>query len=285
LRLYTCTETNASSLCKLHWPEEKHKNSEREKKKKKKIVKKKMRVFLDIDVGDRAAHEAHAEAHARAAAFLSENGPAMGLGADIGALDDEGRELLAELYGADPAWVARGACMPAAPTPLRAGRLVIELNAGAAPKACENFAALCAGDRGKDKGTGAALALRGTRFHRIEPKLAQGGDITRGDGSGGASIWGRAFKDEPAALKLKHDARGVVSMANSGRNSNTSQFFITLDAAGMPHCDGKHVVLGRAVAGAETDAVLDAIASQAAAADGEPRCDVVIADCGVLPGA
>ena len=68
-----------------------------------------------------------------------------------------------------------------------------------------------------------------------------------GDGSGGDSIFGGTFNDEKPALKLKHSCAGVVSMANSGRNSNTSQFFITLAAA--PQCDGKHVVVGHVTSG------------------------------------
>ncbi len=68
-----------------------------------------------------------------------------------------------------------------------------------------------------------------------------------GDGSGGDSIYGGKFNDEKPALKLKHAAMGVVSMANSGKNANTSQFFITLAAA--PQCDGKHVVFGEVTAG------------------------------------
>ena len=71
-----------------------------------------------------------------------------------------------------------------------------------------------------------------------------------GNGSGGESIYnGKKFKDERAGLQLKHDCRGVVSMGNSGKNSNTSQFFITFQAA--PQCDGKHVVFGKVVSGFE----------------------------------
>lgn len=65
--------------------------------------------------------------------------------------------------------------------------------------------------------------------------------------AGGDSIYGGKFNDEKPALKLKHDAAGILSMANSGKNSNTSQFFLTLAPA--PQCDGKHVVLGRVVSG------------------------------------
>jgi len=80
-------------------------------------------------------------------------------------------------------------------------------------------------------------------FHRIVPgSIVQGGDFAMRNGTGGESIWGGKFKDEKGGLKLKHDRRGVLSMCNSGKNSNGSQFFITLGK--MSALDGKHVVFG-----------------------------------------
>lgn len=79
--------------------------------------------------------------------------------------------------------------------------------------------------------------LQGVVFHRIAKGFCcQGGDIVKGDGSGGDSIHGSSFNDEKPALKLKHSGPGVLSMANSGKNSNSSQFFFTLAAAAQ--CDG-----------------------------------------------
>lgn len=79
--------------------------------------------------------------------------------------------------------------------------------------------------------------MQGVRFHRIVKGFCcQGGDVVKGDGSGGDSIYGCAFNDEKQALKLKHAAAGVLAMANSGKNSNSSQFFFTLAPA--PQCDG-----------------------------------------------
>ena len=93
----------------------------------------------------------------------------------------------------------------------------------------------------------------------------------------------KTFKDDVKGLKLRHDARGVVSMGNTGKNSNTSQFFITF--APCKQLDGKHVVFGRVVEGME---VLDMIERECAVDPGgvseEPRKSVVIADCGVLEG-
>lgn len=93
----------------------------------------------------------------------------------------------------------------------------------------------------------------------------------------------KTFKDDVKGLKLRHDARGVVSMGNTGKNSNTSQFFVTF--APCKQLDGKHVVFGRIVEGME---VLDMIERECAVDAGgvseEPRKNVVIAACGVLDG-
>jgi len=104
------------------------------------------------------------------------------------------------------------------------------------------------------------LTYRGSTIHRVVPGFVmQGGDFIFGNGSGGESIYanGKKFKDEKAGLELKHDKKGILSMGNSGKNSNTSQFFITLDAA--PQCDSKHVVFGEIVSGLE---VISAVEQQ-----------------------
>ncbi|EEH60894.1 uncharacterized protein MICPUCDRAFT_8202, partial [Micromonas pusilla CCMP1545] len=160
-------------------------------------------------------------------------------------------------------------------------RLVIELYDDKAPLAVENFKALCTGEKGVSKNCGVAYHYKGVRFHRVvKGFMMQGGDFAMQNGSGGESIWAKKFKDEKDGLKLKHDARGVLSMGNTGKNSNGSQFFITF--APCKALDGKHVVFGKVIEGF---GVLDAIEALAAASGGvteEPTAPVVVADCGVL---
>ena len=106
-------------------------------------------------------------------------------------------------------------------------------------------------------------------MHRYNSSLGiiQGGDIQFGNGSGGASFWGKKFKDDVKGLKLKHDKRGVLSMGNGGKNSNTSQFFVCWKGEGAPVCDKKHVVFGQLVHGFDT---LDLMQELVEATDGSP---------------
>ncbi|GAB4841652.1 hypothetical protein Ancab_022366 [Ancistrocladus abbreviatus] len=152
-------------------------------------------------------------------------------------------------------------------------RIVIELFADLVPKTAENFRALCTGEKGLGVTTGKPLHYKGSIFHRIiKGFMAQGGDFSKGNGTGGESIYGGKFADEN--FKMDHDRPGLLSMANSGPNTNGSQFFITFKR--QPHLDGKHVVFGRVFQGMD---VLKKI-EQVGTPQGQPSQVVKIVDCG-----
>uniref|UniRef100_A0A1B0D8K0 Peptidyl-prolyl cis-trans isomerase n=1 Tax=Phlebotomus papatasi TaxID=29031 RepID=A0A1B0D8K0_PHLPP len=159
---------------------------------------------------------------------------------------------------------------------LPAGRIVFELFADVVPKTAENFRALCTGEKGLGKTTGKPLHYSGVIFHRVvKDFMIQAGDFSNKNGTGGESIYGGTFEDEN--FTLKHDKPFLLSMANRGKNTNGSQFFITTQPA--PHLDNVHVVFGQVVSGQDLVTQLEQLAVDR---NSRPLQDASIANCGEL---
>jgi cyclophilin family peptidyl-prolyl cis-trans isomerase len=143
------------------------------------------------------------------------------------------------------------------------GRIIIKLYKDIVPKTVNNFVELI-----KTK-------YKGSLMHRIIPGfMIQGGDFERGDGTGGLSIYGRSFEDEN--FIVKHTKPGLLSMANCGPNTNSSQFFITLDK--QEHLDGVHVVFGEVVDNIDLLYKIEEFGTNS----GKPSAKVIMSDCGLL---
>ncbi|KAK3104557.1 hypothetical protein FSP39_004962 [Pinctada imbricata] len=153
------------------------------------------------------------------------------------------------------------------------GRVKFELFADKVPRTAENFRQFCTGEYRKD---GVPQGFKGAIFHRvIKDFMVQGGDFVNGDGTGISSIYGGAFADEN--FSMKHTSAGILSMANSGKDTNGCQFFIT--CAKCDFLDGKHVVFGKVIDGL---LVLRKIENVPTGPNNKPKIAVLISECGEM---
>ncbi|CAO3658603.1 hypothetical protein G6F70_003193 [Rhizopus microsporus] len=240
------------------------------------------KVFLEIKIGDVEKYDDALRRYLKAKAWVKQWSSTYGfVSDDLDQLTLEDKETAKDILASDPTATSEKWLIDA-PEPLKGGRIEIELFDKECPKTCENFVALCQGGK-VGKSSKKPLYYKNTRMFRLVPDfIVQGGDVTRGDGSGGDSIYNGKFNDEKPGLAKKFNQKGLVAMANSGKNSNTSQFFITLGDK-HPQFDkinGKYVIFGQVTQGQQ---VLDQINAVSVSKE-QPLETITITNCGQIVG-
>ncbi|GAA5844860.1 hypothetical protein JCM9279_000020 [Rhodotorula babjevae] len=266
------------------------------------------RAFLDFAAGDADAYKEELRRYQELARWLEASGAKYGLPGRLDELDEAARETLVAVYEGETQ-IALTPTALSPPASLLLPRLLIDVSSSPGlKKTSANFLALLTDDKKlvSKRAPNPQLRYRGTPVFRIDKGfVAQTGDVTRHDGSGGESIYGGAFNDEKDGLKVPFQL-GTVAMANSGKNSNTSQvlpafskspaalsltldaslqFFVTLtsDPAKLKKLTGKYVAYGQVDLADEGSRAclerLDALAD----GKGGTTVKVWIDDCNVLP--
>jgi len=233
-------------------------------------------AYLDIYIGHREEYDKEEERYEKTGEVVKKSATIYGFPEEPEKLSTEQQEILKEVNKSFELLFAK-------PKPLLAGRLTFELDpANGLSKTVKNFVGLCTGERGVCKNArDKKLHYLGCPIHRIVSGfVAQGGDVTRGDGSGGESIYGGKFNDDKTGLKAKFK-KGSLAMANSGKNTNSSQFFVVLtdDETKLAKLDGKYVLFGQLRGGWEA---LDALDTIGGGTDGKPAQPAWVGGCGIL---
>ncbi|GAA5976587.1 hypothetical protein JCM5350_006690 [Sporobolomyces pararoseus] len=209
------------------------------------------RCYIDFACGDQARYDDELSQYSSLKGWLAQNGEKYGLVKELNELDETARETLTAVYESE----AKINLTPSSfspPASLRLPRLFFNVRTDSAglKKTTTNFLDLLTDSKKlkSKRSPNSPLRYVGSKVFRIEEGfVAQTGDVTRQDGSGGESIYGGAFNDEKEGLKVNFEL-GTIAMANSGKNSNTSQFFVTLaaESAKLKKLTGKYVAFAQA---------------------------------------
>ncbi|KAG7086792.1 hypothetical protein E1B28_002720 [Marasmius oreades] len=245
-------------------------------------------AYLDIYSGNKQEHSCQIQHYTHTSTLLKKHASIFDLPSAPELLTPEQQEILIDLNKGSGDGNQGLLFQP--PQPLLAGRITFVLDSST-PKAKHNFMALCSGEKGSVKSApNKKLHYLDCPIHRVvKGFVAQGGDVTRGDGSGGESIYGPKFPSEKQGLQVS-PRRGSIAMANSGGKNpnNTSQFFIVLsdDEKVIEKLKGKYVVFGRVKADdSESERVLqrlDEVGAEPGSKDEKPVVPVWVGGCGVV---